>query len=111
MNKVGYLGEKIAAEFLKRKGYEVLEKNLWFKRYGEIDIIAKKNNIYYFIEVKTLKTNKNYDPSWHYTNKKTKKFHNLINYLVNKNRIDEFKTLLITVSLGKKVKIKVYENV
>lgn len=115
MNKVGILGERIVINFLKKKGYEILNKNLWLKKYGEIDILAKKDNIFYFIEVKTLKNNKVFDPSVHYTNRKRQKFHNLVNYFVNKNNIKEFKTLLITVNLVDKVnlinKIKIYENV
>ncbi|MCX6765414.1 MAG: YraN family protein [Candidatus Moranbacteria bacterium] len=52
----GQLGEKIAAEYLKNKGYKVLEKNFknpLGRRLGEIDIIAKKNGEIVFVEVKT----------------------------------------------------------
>ncbi len=48
----GKLGEKIAAEFLKKNGYEILEKNYRCSD-GEIDIIAKYQNILVFIEVRT----------------------------------------------------------
>ena len=38
---VGQLGEDIAARFLSRKGYEVIERNV--KTFvGELDLIAKK---------------------------------------------------------------------
>jgi putative endonuclease len=57
--EVGALGEKIALRYLKNKGYQVLDKNYSIKFFsglqrGEIDIIAKKENVISFIEVKTL---------------------------------------------------------
>jgi putative endonuclease len=50
--KLGEMGEKIAAEFLKRQGYNILHQN-YRCRFGEIDIVAKDNSSYVFIEVKT----------------------------------------------------------
>lgn len=60
--KVGNLGEKIAQEYLKKKGYKILDRNYLPKFVsgplrGEIDIIAEKENTISFIEVKTLKDN------------------------------------------------------
>ncbi len=49
--KLGYEFEKIAEEFLIQKGYQILNKNFTI-RWWEIDIIAKKNNIVSFVEVK-----------------------------------------------------------
>lgn len=48
----GKLGEKIAADFLKKKGYEILEKN-YRRSEGEIDIITKQQDTLVFIEVRT----------------------------------------------------------
>ena len=50
--KIGKLGQKIAVKFLKGKGFEVLDENIYFRE-GEIDILAEKDNILSFIEVKT----------------------------------------------------------
>ncbi|HLR35742.1 MAG TPA: YraN family protein [Tissierellales bacterium] len=47
----GKLGEKIAEEYLVAQGYKILEKNFRI-RTGEIDIIAIKNKILVFVEVK-----------------------------------------------------------
>ncbi len=49
---LGRVGEKKTAEFLKGKGYKILEKN-YRKRSGEIDLIAKDGETIVFIEVKT----------------------------------------------------------
>jgi putative endonuclease len=62
----GRRGEWLANEYLVNKGYEVLDTNYFFKsqtgrRIGEIDIIAKKNDIYIFVEVKTTINRPNID--------------------------------------------------
>jgi putative endonuclease len=50
--KIGKLGEEIAVRFLKSKGFKILDQNIYF-RVGEIDILAEKDNVLRFIEVKT----------------------------------------------------------
>ena len=51
--RIGNLGEKIAGVFLKNHGFLVVERN-YLKKWGEIDIIAKKKGKIHFIEVKTV---------------------------------------------------------
>lgn len=51
--KVGGLGEDMACEFLMKHGYKILDRN-YRKKWGEIDIIAKKDDIIHFVEVKTV---------------------------------------------------------
>lgn len=48
----GNLGERIAGEFLKKKGYKILGRNFRSK-FGEIDIIAQEAGALVFVEVKT----------------------------------------------------------
>lgn len=50
--KFGIIGEKITQDYLRNKGYEILETNFYTKK-GEIDIITKKENCIIFVEVKT----------------------------------------------------------
>ena len=49
---IGRLGEDLAAEILKAKGYHIIRRNFSCP-YGEIDIIAIKDKVLSFIEVKT----------------------------------------------------------
>lgn len=50
--KLGNWGEDLAVNFLRRRGFFIIERN-FYTTYGEIDIVAKCGNDYYFIEVKT----------------------------------------------------------
>ena len=50
--EIGKRGEELAADFLQKKGYRIIDKN-WKSGYQEIDIIACMGNIVAFIEVKT----------------------------------------------------------
>ncbi len=56
LNPTAALGERLAAKFLKDKDYKIIERN-FRKGYGEIDIIAIKDKVLVFIEVKTRTTN------------------------------------------------------
>ncbi len=74
-NLTGKTGEQLAALFFSKHGYIVLEKN-WRHSRWEVDIIASKNNVLHFVEVKTRRT-KNYGlPEEKVGNKKIQ---NLIN--------------------------------
>ena len=49
---IGFLGENIAKRFLEDRGYKILAQN-YKKPWGEIDLIAEKEDIIVFCEVKT----------------------------------------------------------
>jgi putative endonuclease len=51
--ETGRYGEQITANYLKRQGFEILGMN-YLKKWGEIDVIAKKDNKIHFVEVKTV---------------------------------------------------------
>lgn len=53
--QTGREGETAAANYLIKKGYRILEKNYRYKR-SEIDIIALKEKLLVFVEVKTKTT-------------------------------------------------------
>ncbi len=53
-NEIGKIGENIAKTFLMKHGFSVIETN-YRTHYGEIDIVAKKDNKIRFVEVKSVK--------------------------------------------------------
>jgi putative endonuclease len=54
-NHTGQTGEAMAATYLSKKGYTVLHRNYRYKR-AEVDIIARKEKLLVFVEVKTRQT-------------------------------------------------------
>lgn len=51
--KIGEIGEGVACKFLVKHNFTILDRN-YTKKWGEIDIIAKKSNKLYFVEVKSV---------------------------------------------------------
>ena len=49
---IGNYGEKIAARYLKKKGYRVVGRNLHFGK-NELDLVMKNKEVLAFVEVKT----------------------------------------------------------
>ncbi|MBI4114674.1 MAG: YraN family protein [Candidatus Niyogibacteria bacterium] len=52
--KLGDLGERIFVKHLVKHRYEILDRN-YQKKWGEIDVVAKKDDVIHFFEVKTMK--------------------------------------------------------
>ncbi len=108
---LGNKGEGIVANFLVKNNFKILTKN-YRARYGEIDIIAQKNELVVFVEVKTRK--KLYFPISNVvtTSKqrkitKTAKFFILKNNIINKVFRFDVATVLISVN---KSEIKYIRN-
>ncbi len=62
--RLGDTGELLAVEYLKKNGFKILDRNFIYRMPGapqaaEIDIVAKKDKIISFVEVKTSAGDKN----------------------------------------------------
>lgn len=113
--RVGAVGEDIAMNFLKNKGFKIIARN-FSTRYGEIDLIAQKENKLHFIEVKT-RTSDNKGKPYEAINKR-KVFHLKsaiqIYLLKNKNKDCKLSLDAISIWLGQGDSIKEllhFENV
>lgn len=85
--EIGALTENLAAEYLKNKKYKILEKNFRC-RFGEIDIVAQKNKILVFVEVKSRTNFDNrYSPLDNITQAKKQKLIKLGQYYLKNKRI------------------------
>lgn len=88
--EIGKLGEDIAVNYLKQKGYKILDRNFECRQ-GEIDIIALDKKEIVFIEVKTRTSNKYGAPSEAVNKIKQKHMLQTIKYyLYIRNLSDEF---------------------
>ncbi|HLF20511.1 MAG TPA: YraN family protein [Bacteroidota bacterium] len=65
----GNVGEELAAKFLIKKGYKILERNYRFE-HGEIDLVAEDGDELVFVEVKSRKSKSFGEPEDAITEKK-----------------------------------------
>jgi len=56
----GDKSETLATSFLEQSGFVILERNYFARKLGEIDIIASRDDVLHFIEVKSGKAE--FDP-------------------------------------------------
>jgi putative endonuclease len=85
--ELGKRGELIAVDYLKSRGYKILEMN-WRTKHKEIDIIAIDKNEIVFIEVKTRKNDYFGDPEEAVNLKKQKLLINAAEAYIFSNKID-----------------------
>lgn len=109
---IGKVGETIAYKYLAEKGFTVIYKN-WTCRWGEIDLIAEKENIITFVEVKYRTGPTNCHPSEAMTYYKKKSLQRSINIFLASNyitkpwRVD----ILCICRLGKSLRVDYYDYV
>ena len=86
--EVARIGERLAAQYLKDQGYQILEHN-YRLRSGEIDLIAKQGKRIVFVEVKTRRTLKFGVPQAAVTPAKQKQISKLaLSYLQSHDLLD-----------------------
>lgn len=90
MNKreMGGRYEALAAEYLEKAGYEILEKN-YHDRYGEIDLIARDGGYLVFIEVKYRSDRRKGDPAEAVTARKQQHIRHTARYYLYTHRLGE----------------------
>lgn len=75
--------ENRACEFLLNNGFEIIERN-FYSRFGEIDIIAIKEGVLHFVEVKG---SERYESVYAITSKKLAKIVKTIKFYLCKNHL------------------------
>ncbi|KKT84718.1 MAG: hypothetical protein UW82_C0012G0005 [candidate division WWE3 bacterium GW2011_GWC2_44_9] len=110
--QTGRLGEAVAEKFLVGKGYQILEKN-WVCRWGELDLIAEKDNMLTFVEVKCRNSQVNGHPSEAITRFKKHSLHRSIErYILTNNVTKPWKVDIVCIrKFGKAIKIDHYDYV
>ena len=121
--KLGDIGENIAAGFLEKHGYRIIERN-YLRQWGELDIVAKKKNKIHFIEVKsvscvTLKGNVKHETGFRaednmHPAKLQRLFRTMQTYLLHKKLDCDFQLDLVTVQIDTKThqaRVELIENI
>ena len=86
-NDLGKKGEKLAVEYLQKKGYTIRDKN-WYCQKAEVDIIAQKDNILAVVEVKTRSSRDFGNPQDFVNPKKIKLLVSAMDEYVTVNNLD-----------------------
>lgn len=122
---LGDLGENIACEFLAKHGYRVVERN-YLRKWGELDIVARKGDMYHFVEVKSVScvtlprvsnetVSDTYRPEDNMHPWKLKRLGRAIQtYLLEKNVDEDWQLDLLTVKISqrdRKARVEVVENI
>jgi len=118
--KLGQFGERIAEDFLKRKGYKILDRNFFVRsafgpKTGEIDIVAKKDDAISFVEVKTVLAS-SVSPEQKVNFQKQRKLIKMAQIWLMKNKIPlnkkwQIDIIAIKIDLNiKKAKIRHFKN-
>jgi putative endonuclease len=94
--RVGAWGEETAAEWLVEQGFEITGRNVRTP-YGEIDIVAMKNSVVYFIEVKALTSSKSFFPEHQITLRKREHMLNAAADYAAEHNIDHWQIDVIAV--------------
>ena len=82
----GQRAEDAATAYLEAQGFQIVARNYYAKKLGEIDIIALKEGVIHFIEVKSSKGN--FDPIYNLTPTKLRRLINSAHYYLKHNRLD-----------------------
>ncbi len=111
--KLGDIGENIACQFLEKHGFEIVERN-YLRKWGELDIVARKGDILHFVEVKSV-TQETYRAEEHMHPWKLKRLGRVIQtYLLHKKYEGEWQLDLITVQMDmatRRAKVELIENI
>ena len=108
--KTGNKGENLAAEFLQKKGFEIVARNYRF-RHAEIDLIVKKENWIIFVEVKTRSSTSYGEPEDFVDSRKSNKiFEAAEEYIYANNWHGHIRFDIVSVKLGSNVVIEHFED-
>jgi putative endonuclease len=112
--KIWDIGEIVAIKYLQSKWYIIETTNFKFGRFWEVDIIAKKDWLVVFFEVKYRVWDKFWTPEEAITKPKLRKFRRTIDYYCSKNNIDFWSIRFDVIAIIKKAtsnQVTHYRNV
>ena len=96
-NEIGKKGEEIAYKYLESQGYDILETN-WRLGHLEADIIAAKDGILVFAEVKTRRSDEYGAPEDFVDKRKQRAYVKIANnYILTNKRTDEARFDIIAI--------------
>ena len=107
----GDMGEEIACKYLIDNGYKILDRNVHYSRFCELDIVAQYKKTLVFVEVKTRKTDTFGTPMEAITKSKYENIKKgALNYL-SEHPSKDYRIDVIGITLNPELKIEHLQNV
>lgn len=108
--RIGQWGEQVAAEYLTARGYEVLGRNLRTP-YGEIDLVARRDALTVFVEVKARTTGSLGPPEIAVGRRKQAHMQACAEHYAQQNLVDHWRIDVIAVEkIAGEARITHFEN-
>ena len=86
LKQFGNDAEELGVRFLQESGYVIVERNYYARKLGEIDIIAHREGVWHFVEVKSASAD--FDPIYNLTPSKLRKVINSAQYFLKERGLD-----------------------
>ncbi len=98
LKELGAIGEQYACEYLVNNGFQITETNA-YSRWGELDIIATKNNKIHFVEVKTRSSKSHGEPYEAVSRRKLQHLKRTIQYYILQHKLQNYRFQLDVIAI------------
>ena len=112
-NELGKWGEDLAADYLQRKGYTIIERD-WKSGRRDLDIVAKNGNVIVFVEVKTRRNSLYGQPEEAVDYRKLQSLQQAINHYIKFRHISQevrFDIISVVGTIGSEPDIQHIQDV
>lgn len=108
---IGNAGEDLACRYLEKNGYKILERNVRYSRFCELDIIAQLKDTVVFVEVKTRRTDICGQPIEAVTKSKFENIRKGVYFYLENHKVKRYRIDVIGITLKPEMKIEHFRNI
>ncbi len=115
--KLGRRGEELAARALTSRGYEIVERN-WRCPAGEVDVVARRDEAWYFFEVRTRRGREFGTPEESVTEAKLERMIDVALAYLSEHDLNaydvDWRVSLVAIEMdrdGRVLRLEIYDNV
>ncbi|MBR6098174.1 YraN family protein [bacterium] len=108
---LGNAGEDLACRYLEKNGYKILERNVRYSRFCELDIVAQLKDTTVFVEVKTRSTDVCGTPIEAVTKSKYENIKKGVYFYLENHKVKKYRIDVIGITLKPEMKIEHFRNI